>query len=471
MISLLFFGVLSLDTILGVPELKNAHYGIYFYNLDNDSAIYEINSEKLFVPASNMKLITTATALYLLGPHFQFKTYLFLQGEIKERVLHGDIIIAGRGDPTFALENLEQFVKKIKTLQIKQITGRIIVVDDYFIDERLPVGWAWHYLDARYAPEISALSLNKNVVSVRIRPTSAGEYVSVSIYPPTEYVQLVNRMKTTMGDDSIIIFRKPEANIIYLDGTINIKSVRDIDIAVKDPALFTGNYLKERLIAEGIKIYQKVIRLKENEILSKDNVLIVVDSTVSIPLSEIIKETNTESENLYAEILLKTLGAQLYSEGSFSAGLKAIKEFLYIIGVDTNNVSLWDGSGLSKHNLVSPRTLVSVLKFMYNNSKLNFYFYNSLPRPGNGTLKARFNGFSNTLRAKTGAIQATSCLSGYLKISDTNYAFSMLFNNFTCSLKTILNIQEKIISAITEDIRKDNNDNVKSEYLQEVIQK
>ncbi len=468
MINLLIFGILSLDTILNVPELKNAHYGIYVCKLDNDSAIYETNSQKLFVPASNMKIITTAAALYFLEPQFQFKTYLLLRGQIKEKILHGDIIIVGRGDPTFSLENLEQFVRKIKSLQIKQITGTIIVVDDFFTDERLPVGWAWHYLDARYAPEISALSFNKNVVSVRIRPTRIGEDVNASIFPATEYVQLVNRMKTTMENDSIIIFRKPEANIIYLDGTINIKTARDIDVAVKDPALFTGNYFKERLIAEGIKFSQRVIRMKESELFFQDNTPIIIDSTLSLPLSEIIKETNTESENLYAEVILKTLGAQLYKQGTFNAGLKAIKEFLYIIGVDTNNVSLWDGSGLSKHNLVSPLTLVSVLRFMYNNSKLKFYFYNSLPGPGNGTLKARFNGFTDSLRAKTGAIQASSCLSGYLRVKNTNYAFSMLFNNFTCSSKKILNIQEKIISAITEEIH--NNNNIKSEYIKEVIQ-
>jgi len=469
MISLFLFGLLSLDTILNVPELNNAHYGIYILRLDNDSVVYEMNRQKLFAPASNMKIITTAAALYFLGPNFQFKTYLFLWGQIKGKKLHGDIIIAGEGDPIFSLKNLEQFVKKIKSLQIEEITGSIFILDDYFTDERLPVGWSWHYLDARYAPEISALSFNKNVVTVKIRASQIGEYANVAIYPATDYVKLVNQMKTGTGNDSIIIFRKPEANIIYLDGTISPKSARDIDVAVKDPGLFTGEYLKERLIAEGIKIPHRVERIKNHDILLSQNTPVIIDSTLSPPLFEIIKETNTESENLYAEILLKTLGAQRYREGSFNAGLTTLKDFLNTCGVDTVNVSLWDGSGLSKHNLVSPLTLVSVLKFIYH-SRLYLDFYISLPEPGKGTLKFRFNGFSDTLRAKTGAIQASSCLSGYLKINDTDYAFSMLFNNFTCPSKKILSIQEKIISAIIEELRTNNIRNSKLKYPAEVIQ-
>ncbi|MGQ9533983.1 MAG: D-alanyl-D-alanine carboxypeptidase/D-alanyl-D-alanine endopeptidase [bacterium] len=469
MVSIFLFGLLSLDTILNIPELANSHYGILIYDLDNDSVVYEMNSQKLFVPASNMKIITTATAFYFLEPHFKFKTYLLLRGQIRKSKLFGDIIIVGRGDPTFSLENLEQFVKKIKDQQIGEITGSILIVDDYFTDERLPVGWSWHYLDAQYAPEISALSFNKNVVSVRIRPSQVGENANVSIFPPTSYVKLVNHMKTTTTNDSIIIFRRPEANIIYVDGAINIRSARNINVAVKDPALFAGEYLRERLLAEGIKISKNVARRKESELFTDEDTTIIIDSIVSPSLFEIVKEINTESENLYAEVLLKTLGAHLYKEGSFSAGIKALKEFLYICSVDTNNVSLWDGSGLSKYNLVSPSALVSVLRFMYNNSKLGIYFYNTLPKPGNGTLKARFNGFTDTLRAKTGLIQASVCLSGFLKINNTNYAFSMLFNNFTCSAKRIASIQEKIINAFTNEMRKDDKGNTKSKYLQEVI--
>ncbi|MCX7995410.1 MAG: D-alanyl-D-alanine carboxypeptidase/D-alanyl-D-alanine-endopeptidase [candidate division WOR-3 bacterium] len=451
MISLLLFNILTFDTILNIPELKNAHYGICILDLENDSIVYDYNGEKVFIPASNMKIITTAAALYFLGKNFQYRTLLYLRGKIHGKKLHGDIILQGGGDPYFSIKDMERFVDKIRKLDIDEITGGILIIDDYFTSERLPVGWAWHYLDAKYAPEISALSFNKNVVSVRIRPSNIGDIAPVSIYPSTCYVKLVNSIKTTANSENLIIFRKPEENVIIVEGTI--KNARDIDIAVKDPALFAGEYLKERLSAIGIKINAQVKRIRSYEIFIAQESPVILDSALSPMLLEMIKETNTESENLYAEILLKTLGAEIYKEGSFSAGLNVLKNFLQICGVDTSSVSIWDGSGLSKYNLLSPRAFNSVLKFMYN-SDLFRDFYNSLPCPGEGTLKARFNGFPDTLRAKTGAIHAASCLSGYLKINEKYYAFSMLFNNFTCPIKKITQVHEKILRSFIEECRK-----------------
>ncbi|MEO0095407.1 MAG: D-alanyl-D-alanine carboxypeptidase/D-alanyl-D-alanine-endopeptidase [candidate division WOR-3 bacterium] len=469
MFNLFLIGVLSFDTILNVPELKCAHYGICIFDLSNDSLLYNYNGDKLFVPASNMKIITTATSLHFLGNQFQYKTRLYLKGQVKGNKLIGDIVIQGGGDPYFNLENLERLVNKIKTLNILEITGGICVVDDYFTNERLPVGWSWHYLDAKYAPEISALSFNKNVVSVRIRPTNDGDLANVYIYPATNYVKLMNRIKTSANGENLIIYRKPEENMIVVDGTINIKNARDIDVAVKDPALFTGEYLKERIVSLGIKVSNPVKRISSCDLFNQESVPIVIDSVCSPVLFEIVKETNTESENLYAEILLKTLGAELYKEGSFSAGIRAIKEFLNICGVDTCNISIWDGSGLSKHNLVSPLALISILKYMYK-SKLFEDFCRSLPEPGKGTLKGRFNGFTDTLQAKTGAIQASSCLSGYLKINGNFYAFSMLFNNFTCPTKKIAQIQERLIRAFIERMRNSNiSNNPELFYPAEVI--
>ncbi|MEO0161285.1 MAG: D-alanyl-D-alanine carboxypeptidase/D-alanyl-D-alanine-endopeptidase [candidate division WOR-3 bacterium] len=467
MILTLIFGFLSFDTLLNIPELQNAHYGLCFYDLTADSMIYEYNGARVFVPASNMKLITTAAALYFLGDDFRYKTFLYLRGRINEKRLYGDIVLQGGGDPNFSIENMEKFVRKIQELGINEITGAILVIDDYFTNERLPIGWAWHYLDAKYAPEISALSFNKNVVSVRIRPQSIGETALVYIHPPTKYVKLINNIVSTANSENLIIYRKPEENLIVVEGMI--KNARDIDVAVKDPALFAGEYLKERLSAQGVKINKPVARIRSYEIFIGKESPILADSILSSPLIEIIKETNTESENLYAEILLKTLGAQLYKEGSFNAGLTVVKNFLTKCGVDTGWVSIWDGSGLSKHNLLSPRALIAVLKFMYQ-SNLFYDFYNSLPEPGKGTLKARFNGFSDTLKAKTGAIQAASCLSGYLKVNGTDYAFSLLFNNFTCPTKKITQIQEKIIRTFAEAQRKKNLENIRTVNPAEVIQ-
>lgn len=449
---MLFFilAALSLDSILSRPELVNAYYGIHIQRLDNNKVIYNYNSNKVFIPASNMKLMTTAAALSLLGSEFRYKTYLGLNGATTGSELEGDLILIGGGDPTFSLDCLDQFYWTLNQAGVSRISGNIVVIDNFFTDERLPTGWSWHYLDAKYAAEISALSINKNVVNVQMKPTSIGEYAEVRIEPQTGYVKLVSKMKTKAGDDSIIIYRPPDANVIYVDGAISVNRARDIDVAVKNPAIFVGTLLKEKLNSMGIAVQGNV--LKNNSLKPNSAGIVLIDSVISPPLFEIVKETNKESENLYAEILLKTLGAEKFGIGSFGSGISAVKNFMAGCSIETTKVSLWDGSGLSKHNLISPSNIVGVLHHMYHDS-LFMYYYESLASPGSGTLEYRFNGFADSLHAKTGSIHAVSCLSGYLKVNDIDCCFSLMFNNYTCGLKKIMDIQEKVIVALAEYLR------------------
>lgn len=454
MILYLLLAALSLDSILNQPDLEPASTGIYIMRLDNDRVIFEANARKLLVPASNMKILTTAAALYYLGSGFHYKTRMAIRGMMRGSKLQGDIILIGGGDPTFNLDNADQFVERIKSLQINEVTGNIIVVDDYFTRERLPVGWAWHYLDAQYAPEISALSFNGNVVNVKMEATNPGELVKVTLDPATRYVRLYNRMLTRAGTDSVIIYRTPEANVIYVDGALGRGHKRNIKVAVKNPAVFTGTYFREKLIAEKVKVSGSVIEGRDNFFTAPDSSgrLTTVDSVVSPPLTGIVNETNTESVNLYAEIMLKTLGVEKYGEGSFQTGLNALKDFLIICGVDTGRVSLADGSGLSKYDIVSARDLALVLHFVYHQDIFGD-FYQSLALPGKGTLERRFNGFADSLHAKTGALDGVSCLSGYLTVNGIPCCFSILFNNFTCSYKKINVIQEAIVTKIADYLK------------------
>jgi D-alanyl-D-alanine carboxypeptidase/D-alanyl-D-alanine-endopeptidase (penicillin-binding protein 4) len=441
---------LSFDSILKQPELSNAYYGIYIRRLDNEKVLYNYNSNKLLIPASNMKLVTTAAALSLLGRDFRFKTRLGYLGTLDGAELDGDLVLIGGGDPTLGLDCLDRFCLSLKQRGITSINGNLAVVDNYFVDERLPVGWSWHYLDAKYAAEISALSINKNCVNVIMRPTAVGDLADVSFEPQTSYVKLVSQMRTKEGSDSIIIYRKPEANVIYVDGAVSIRRQRAIDVAVKDPALFTGVLLWEKLAALGIAVRGSVIR--NNAFVLDSTPAIILDSAVSAPLDTIVQETNTESENLYAEILVKTMGAEKMKAGSFAGGISAVKKFLTSCNIETTQVSLWDGSGLSKHNLIAPIDIARVLQHMYHDSLFNYY-YRSLASPGNGTLEYRFSGFRDSLHAKTGSIHAVSCLSGYLRVNGIDCCFSLMFNNYTCGLQKIMTIQEGIISALADYLR------------------
>jgi D-alanyl-D-alanine carboxypeptidase/D-alanyl-D-alanine-endopeptidase (penicillin-binding protein 4) len=459
-----FLSLYSIDSILARPELNSAQVGVYVLNLSNDSVVYARNSQKILIPASNMKIVTTGACLTLLGPTYRFKTRLAIRGELKKNELNGDIIIVGGGDPSFSLENLEQFVLAVKSNKIDEIKGNIILDDSYFTEisllgnsfifERLPRGWAWHYLDARYAPEISALSMNKNCVSVRMEATELDDYADVKIEPETGYVKLVSDMITKEGEDSIIILRSPEVNTIYVSGGIGLGHKKNIEVAIKDPALFLGHYYKERLLDEDVRFSGKILKERGTSFSVRDTVQneMTIDSVISPPLIDLLKELNVESVNLYAEVFIKTLGARYYSEGSFNAGRRALKRFIALCGADTSRISVSDGSGLSRRNLISPYYLALILRYMYL-SRFAATFFDLMPTSGEGTLERRFNDLGEIMRAKTGTLFAVSCLSGYLRVNNADYCFSMMFNNFTCKRKKIEEMQEEIIKILAKYLR------------------
>jgi D-alanyl-D-alanine carboxypeptidase/D-alanyl-D-alanine-endopeptidase (penicillin-binding protein 4) len=318
---LILLALYGIDSILAQPELRNAQCGVCIIDLASDSVVFARNSQKLLIPASNMKIVSTAASLCYLGSGYRYNTRFGMQGTVKGNTLDGDLIVIGGGDPTLTSRSLEQFVRTLGTRQIKTVTGNIIIDDDFFTElslhgngftyERLPVGWAWHYLDARYAAEISALSLDKNYVNVIMEPTSPGDDARVRIEPETEYVRLVSRMKTVQDKDSIIIYRTPGTNIIYVDGGIGDKRARSIPVSVMDPARFAGYRFRELLRDAGITVRGNVVMLDEyDKTAQPSGPRILIDSILSPPLIDILQETNVESVNLYAETLLKTLGAR-----------------------------------------------------------------------------------------------------------------------------------------------------------------
>lgn len=448
MIPLLLALSFNADSLLNQPMLDAAQVSVAFFDLNADTFVYVRNHRKVLIPASNMKILTTAAALHFLGGDFRFTTILAQNGAFRQGTLRGDLVLIGGADPDFDLPHLRALVQKVSDRGIIVVDGDIVVVDDYFTEERLPVGWAWHYLDARYGAEISALSLHKNCVTVKIQGTSIDSLAVVEIEPRTDYVRVQNTMKTRSNGDSIVIYRKPEANLIYVDGAIGQGRRRNIDVAVKDPAFFAGFVFREELRAHGVTVTGDIVRARRADVGSGS---VVIDSVLSPPLDSLVVETNRESENLNAEILVKTLGAEVGGTGSFSAGLGMVKRFLRLCTIDTNFISIWDGSGLSRHNLVASADIVAVLTHVHRQPGMTA-LRNSLPAPGEGTLKYRFEDFPAALRAKTGSIHAVSTLSGYLTVAERPYCFSMLFNNFTCPLSTITDLQESLLTSFVTAI-------------------
>ncbi len=449
---------LSLDGVrdaLADSILQNAYAGVCIYSLKRDRLVFESNGVKLFIPASNQKIVTTAAALYYLGGDFRYVTRLKVRGGVVAGTLGGDIILEGSGDPSIRdCGFLERWADVIKAQNIHTVAGNIVADDRVFSRERLPEGWAWHYLDARYAAELSAFSFNGNTVRVTVGPAAdTGDTAQFSLYPETKYVTVKNRLMTvdSAGKRGFGIYREPEANIIHIEGEIDREfKPKTIEIAVKDPAFFAAFHFKELLEKRGVKVNGEPKKYDPATIDSTKGAS-QLDSIISMPLSEIIKETNKESKNLMAENLLRSIGHYSGGDGSYWTSNILVRRFIAQLGGDTTGIEPVDGSGLSRHNLVSPYNIVVVLRYMYLSGHRD-KFFESLPTSNEGTLFGRLLNLENVVRAKTGTLRWVSCMSGYVESPADNdmYAFSMLFNNYSGSAKAIAKLQERII----EEMRK-----------------
>ena len=454
----------SIDYYANNPNLFNAQVGIYIELLDTGEIIYKRNEHKLFMPASNMKLFTSAVALLKFGPNFQYQTNIFIKDSIINGTLHGDIVIKGSGDPTIEptfstgdVRNiLVTWADTLLNLGINAIDGDIVGDESYFQNERLGYGWQWDYESYYYAAQVGALSINENCVDVTvIANEQVGLPPKIEIFPPTNYFSVENTA-TTIAPDSVRtlnVTRVRSKNIIVVKDQIpQNKPVYNQSITVEDPGLFFVHLFAQVLMERGIQFRGELKTVKENRVIDYLNLKEVIIHK-SPTLATIIKLMNKPSNNLYAEQLLLTLGAEYGAAGTAEEGVKVINQTLSRMGIPENEFIMCDGSGLSRHNLITPSAIVALLRYM---SKHNYYdsFYDSLPIAGiDGTIKNRLKGSlaENNVRAKTGHVGRVSNLSGYINsINGRNYIFSILVNNFTVPTKAVHHLQESVCLIICQ---------------------
>ncbi|MDH7482816.1 MAG: D-alanyl-D-alanine carboxypeptidase/D-alanyl-D-alanine-endopeptidase [Armatimonadota bacterium] len=440
------------DQALSDSVLSHGLQGVLIESLKDGRVVYEKNADLVFIPASNFKILVSAVALDTLGPDYRFKTFIFVNGQkITNGVLKGDLIIEGRGDPVLKYEHLEKIAAKLKEIGIKIIEGNIVGDDTWFDSIRLGWGWSWDDEPYYYATQISALNLNENIIDVWVRPgDKVGEPAVVEVLPQTSYVLVVNECRTSVAksEKTIFIDRLRGKNVIRVTGMVPLdyKPERPEEaITIEEPTLFTCHRLIETLRAHGIEVKGQAVRGKKP--VSAQFVM----SLTSPPLSEILRLLNKPSDNLIAEVLLKTLGAERKGKGSSSAGEQVELEFLKKIGADMTAVSITDGSGLSRHNLISPRNLVIILKHMYNHKHSKVYL-DSLPIAGvDGTLRKRMKGTpaEGNVRAKTGYVGMVCTLSGFVTTrSGEPLVFSIMFNHHLCRHSEAIAVMDKIMAGI-----------------------
>jgi len=407
-------------------------------NLSKGKTLFKKNEKLLLHPASNMKLITTAASLILLGEDYTFITKLFYQGEILNDTLFGNLIFTGGCDPDFSTNDFYPFLNAIQNLGIKHIKGNLIG-DISFKDKMYwGKGWMWDDDPSSDAPRLAALNLNDNCVKVNVLNNR------YSLEPKTNYVDIIH----ITDYDSFLIDRNwlENKNEIIIKGKTKYLSSNQINII--NPDLYFLTVFREILDSNDIKLSGSI---ELSELSTNDSKLIY---QFERKVKDIIPNVNKNSDNLSAEMLLLALGEKYFGKPTTSQkGIDVIKFFIDSLNLKHKNYRIVDGSGVSHYNLVSVELIIKLLKYMYKQPKGIFEtFLNSLPISGiDGTLKNRMKNDITLSKvfAKTGTLSGVSCLSGYMKNkNDELISFSIFIQNFTNSSKKARDIQDDICRII-----------------------
>jgi D-alanyl-D-alanine carboxypeptidase/D-alanyl-D-alanine-endopeptidase (penicillin-binding protein 4) len=434
--------------------------GIRVLSLETGEILYDRNSKMLMHPASNMKLLTSSTAIAVLGRDFSFKTSVLTDSLVTADSSANNVYFRGMGNPDLKSSDLDTVVAQIKAAGVARVNGDVIADAGYFDDEYWGEGWMWDDEPFEFEAFITPLSINKNCVKVTVTPgAAAGDTVRVSIEPTTSYVSLTNRATTTA--DTVLVplnvtrLFKERLNTIVVEGEMRGASrPREFFVTVWKPELYAAQLLKEMLEKNGIAVGGTAHIGKAPE-----NAREIGFQTSRF--DSMVVNMNKMSDNLSAENTLKTIAAVKRGlPGSAKNGIYETKEFLSQFGIDTTKFLMVDGSGVSHYNLLTAEMLTQLLTGMAHRSDLFPLFYASLPVAGvDGTLSNRMRGTlaEKNLRAKTGSISGVSSLSGYVHTRDgETLVFSILMQNFIGGSRPYRDVQDKIGALLASFSRKHN---------------
>ncbi|MDT5121089.1 MAG: hypothetical protein QOC96_571 [Acidobacteriota bacterium] len=446
--------------VLSNPELDPAQMAVKVASLDTGRTLFEVNAGKLLHPASNMKIYTFAAALDRLSPDFRFKTSVYaVAPPDASGTIHGDLIIYGRGDPTFAAslnggdytKAIDDFAARIVAANVKRVEGNIVGDESYFTGPRMGYGWEWEDLQWEDGAEISALTVNDNALDLLVNPgASVGAPAIVTTGPVTPFVTIVNRVTTGQSGTKrdLTVIRPLGTNTIEVSGSVPVgleapNKGRVGSVAITNPALLFVEMLRSSLAAKGIIItgLSQAIDARGRVLAPLSiNSLVEITNVQSQPLSVIAADTLKPSQNLYTELVLRALGKFVSPNGTTPEhttaddGIEAVKTFLRAAGIEPRNqVVQRDGSGLTRHDYITASATLQLLTYM-NTHRYAAAFRDALPIAGvDGTLRTRLRGTpaAGNLRAKTGTINGVASLSGYVtSAAGEHLVFSIILNNY-----------------------------------------
>ena len=450
----------QIDQILNQhPFMKGAIAGVSVRSANTGKLIYSHQGDTRLTPASNIKLLTAASALSTLGQDYTFHTELLTEGAIKWNVLMGDIYLRGKGDPTLLPEDFKQFAKELKNRGIKIISGDLIGDDFWYDDVRYSIDEPWSDETAYYGTQISALTaspdkdFNAGTVIVEVSPgKEVNQKATVTIRPKTNYIRISNET-TTVADSEInnlLISRVHGQNEIRITGAIPISAPTKKEwIAVWEPTKYALDLFKQALNEENIKVLGNI------KVDKTPNNATLLLTHHSMPLSKLLIPFMKLSNNGHGELLIKEMGRVVKGEGSWVKGLEVEENTLTTLGVQREAIDIRDGSGISHINLVPANEITQLL---YHSQQMEWFsvFLSSLPIAGSsekmigGTLRNRMKNklFQGNVKAKTGTLTNVSALSGFVKSkNDQTLIFSIILNHLNDEAEG-KQIEEEIVNVL-----------------------
>jgi D-alanyl-D-alanine carboxypeptidase/D-alanyl-D-alanine-endopeptidase (penicillin-binding protein 4) len=447
----------SLDSLLESPPFNRNLWGVALMD-EKGRLLYGRNADRLFIPASNTKLVVSAVAAALFAPEWTVGTSVYAAGPLSEGVVHGDLVLYGRGDPTFGrrcfatdttlpgvcdrdpFARLRELADSLRARGVRSIEGDLVGDGSWFDGELVHPDWGNYDLNWWYAAPVSGLGFNDNSVDIAWKPGAQVDApATLQMDPDLGDVFLENRTRTVApGGETDIgdrMYREPGTLRLWAEGTVTADNPGGTEsFALPDPNLFAARAFRRSLAEAGISVLGTTRSTTDSLRYRVARSTIPLAETKSRPLHDWIFPILNTSQNWYADMLLKQLGRQFGPAGSWKDGTEVERRFLIdSVGIDSTLFALSDGSGLSAANLVAPVAFTSLLRYIRRHPHYAASFEGSLPQSGNtGSLKNRFVGtpIEGRVRAKTGSISRVNTLSGYVDLADgRSLTFSVQANH------------------------------------------
>ncbi|MFZ5624908.1 MAG: D-alanyl-D-alanine carboxypeptidase/D-alanyl-D-alanine endopeptidase [Gemmatimonadota bacterium] len=461
----------EIDALLARPPFSRALWGVVLVD-ERGRVLYARNADKLFMPASVTKLLVTSVAAARLPADWTVRTSLYAAGPVDAGTIRGDLVLYGRGDPTFSRRcfavdttapgacerdpssGFRRLASQLKARGITRIEGDVVGDGSWFEPTGIRGTWQSYDLNWWYAAPVSGLGFNDNSLEISWRPgPTVGAPLAIDIQPAFAGITLDNRTETAPPGtrQTLDFFRYPGTLRLWAEGKAAGPATGQPPteyFAHPDPSLFAAQALRAALEDSGIVVTGAVRSTLDSTATQAARARAPLAEVTSRPLRDWLFPILNVSQNLFAEMLLKQLGRQFAGAGSWEAGIDVERRFLIdSMGVDSTQFRVTDGSGLSTSNLLTPLALVTVLRYLRQHPSFDT-FAAGLPRSGQvGSLRRRFvdTPLEGKVRAKTGSINGVNTLAGYIELPERTLTFAVMVNHHTAPSREMLAAIDSVV--------------------------